>query len=244
MTKRWTAIAAMGLIATYAAPASAAPVEGMPNGAHYNLNLLGKNYCPGDDMKGGNRHTIFVKLRYSDADADPVLGNNKGNVTTLDKTNKIFLTAGPDFQVLDGNACDGDGARLQLPSDVATAWQVWIAEAGKPGKPGEPAEGDIRTCGISDSGTPTDPLDDEVVCSTENVILTRTTGKPQWRNETQALTTIEYYYNCTDTTEPIDVSTCSVTRINLFDDDFYQYFWDYDNDGLRLVKLRFFPTTR
>jgi hypothetical protein len=200
MTKRWTAIAAMGLIAIVAAPASAAPVEGMPNGAHYNLNLLGKNYCPGDDMKGGNRHTIFVRLRYWDADADPVLGNNKGNVTTLDK--------------------------------------------GKPGKPGEPAEGDIRTCGIVDSGTPTDPLDDEVVCSTENVILTRATGKPQWRNETQALTTIEYYYNCTDTTEPIDVSTCSVTRVNLFDDDFYQYFWDYDNDGLRLVKLRFFPATR
>ena len=31
------------------------------------------------------------------------------------------------------------------------------------------------------------------------------------------------------------------TTINLFDPMLYQYFWDYDNNGLRLVQLRFYP---
>jgi hypothetical protein len=26
----------------------------------------------------------------------------------------------------------------------------------------------------------------------------------------------------------------------LFEDDFFQYFWDYDNNGLRLAQLRFY----
>lgn len=216
------------LVAAFAAPAFA---EKTPTtGSHYNLNLLGKTTCPGDDLKGGNRHTIFVLLNYSDADPDNTV-ETPDLFVNIDKRNKIFLAPGSDFQVTDGNACDGDGAAFTLPSDVATAWEVWVKELGKPG-----GTGDIRTCGVSDMGTPGDTSDDEVVCSTENVLLMRSTGKPNYRNVTSQLTTLQ----------DVDIVKNGVVDsvdLNLFDPALYQYYWDYDNNGLRLVQLRFYPVS-
>ena len=33
-----------------------------------------------------------------------------------------------------------------------------------------------------------------------------------------------------------------VTTVNLFDSALYDYFWNYDNHGLRLAQIRFYPT--
>lgn len=206
------------------------------NGEHYNLNLLGKNNCPGDDMVGSNRHSIFVQLYYEDPDANDVLGDNPGNVTGLVKTNKIFLAPGTDFQVTDGNACNKGGAAFTLPSDVATKWTVYVRELGKPG-----GTGDIRTCGIAaGSDGVVGTADDEIVCSTYNVELQRKAGKPVWRNVTPELTTISYLAPIY-ALDGVTVIGYTSETANLFDPDFYQYFWDYDNNGLRLVQLRFYP---
>lgn len=194
--------------------AAAAHAAAPTTGSHFNLNLHGHDKCPGDDLKGGNRHSILVLLHYSDPDPDPVLGDDTPLLASLDRRNKIFLAPGSDFQVTDGNACDGDGAAITLPANIATAWEVWVKELGKlgkPGKPDQPAEGDIRTCAVSDQGTPTDASDDELVCSTENVILFRETGKPRYRNVTTELTTLL-----------IDTDGDGVDdRVNLFDPLFY-----------------------
>jgi hypothetical protein len=208
--------------------------QGTLSGTHYNLNLLGKKTCSGDDLVGSNRHTIQVLLKYSDPDYDNILGDDPGNYVTLDKRNKIFLSGGDDFQVTDGNACD-NGAYFTLPWAVATEWTIYVRELGKPGKEGQPAEGDIRTCGISagEDGIAGNG-DDEIVCSTFNVPLQRSKGKPVFRNVTQELTTIDYYILQDDGSLVHDTAV-------LFDADFYQYFWDYDNNGLRLVQLRFYP---
>ncbi len=208
------------------------------SGSHYTLNLLGKDNCPGGDMIGSNRHSIFVQLKYSDPDANDILGDDPGNAVDLVKTNKIFLAGGDDFQVTDGNACNKGGAAFTLPWTVATEWTVYVRELGKPG-----GTGDIVTCGISDSGTPDDPSDDEVVCSTFNVPLERKAGRSLWRNVTKELTTISYLVligEDPETGEPIYQEEVA----NLFDPDFYQYFWDYDNNGLRLVQLRFYPVAQ
>ncbi len=202
-------------------------------GAHYNLNLLGKKNCPGDDLKGTNRHTIMVLLDYHDDTGDNILGDTPGDIVDLDKHNKIFLAPGEDFQVTDGNACDRDGAALTLPDDIATEWDIYVRELAKPGGAGST----ITTCGISDSGTD-DPSDDEVVCSSQSVELERKAGRPKWRNVTKELTTIDYMivtgYDLNG--DPIYVEDTA----SLFDSDFYQYLWDYDNLGLRLVQLRFY----
>lgn len=201
-----------------------------PSGSHYTLNLLGKENCPGDDLIDSNRHTIMVKLNFSDGDANNKVGDDPGNIVSLDKKNKIFLAPGEYFEVTDGNACDGDGAGFTLPSDVATAWEVYVRELGKPG-----GEGDIRTCGI-DAGEDgvIGNSDDEVVCSSENVVLVRDTGKSKFRNVTKELTTMEILV-------PDGLGGYNEVTMNIFDPTLYQYFWDYDNNGLRLVQLRFYP---
>ncbi len=210
--------------------------NGAPSGPHYNLNLVGKTHCSPDDMTGSNRHTIQVLLKYSD---------NTGGVlaTDLVRSNKILLTQG-DFKVLDGNACDADGAAFQLPANPYSCpaedpeclnsdptfqnYEVYVRALAKPG-----GKGSITSCavGAGDDGVP-DTADDELVCSTESVVLVRNRGKSSFSNETKKLTTL-----CLDT----DGDTRCDDRVALFDSSLYGYLWDFDNNGMRLVQLRFYP---
>jgi hypothetical protein len=233
--KKTFVYAGVALLCT-AAPALAQTGNGAPSGSHYNLNILGKDHCAGDDLTGSNRHTIEVLLNFDD-------GNNTGQLLSeLDRRNKIFLTEG-DFQVLDGNACDGDGAQFQLPANPFTCpvddpncldtdptfqgYSVYVRALGKPG-----GSATMTTCaaGAGDDGV-LGNTDDEIVCSTENVVLVRSTGRSKFTNKTKELTTI---------VADIDGDGL-VERIGLFDDALHTYFWDYDNRGLRLAQLRFYP---
>ena len=219
-------------LALVAVPAFAQDGNGAPSGPHYNLNILGKENCAGADLKGSNRHTIQVMLWFDDLSQDGILYSD------LDKRNKIFLAEG-EFKVLDGNACDRDGAKFQLPAnpfecnDEVCAeptfmnYTVWARALGKPG-----GEADITTCavGAGEDGV-LETADDEVVCSTESVLLVRTRGQNKFQNYTKELTTI--YADIDD--------DGNMERVGLFEDMFYDYFWDYDNRGLRLAQLRFYP---
>jgi len=226
--KRILLITIIGLLTI---PFMAYAGNGAPSGTHYNLNLLGKDKCPGGDMIDSSRHTIFVKLDFADTDPDNILGNDPGNFATLDKTNKIFLSPGDDFLVTDGNACNKGGAAFTLPAQVATEYTIWVRELGKPG-----GYGDITLCGV-------DEATQEVVCALNDadnsVILSRSKGKPVFRDVTKQLTTIDYLIESIDPNTGATIYTPETAV--LFDDDFYQYFWDFDNHGLRLVQLRFYP---
>src|SRR3989344_4307572 len=114
-------VAAATLIA--ALSASAMPVlavdttgNGAPSGAHYNLNIIGVPKDKTADMTGNNGHRIFVPL--------------EGKA-------KILLAEG-DFQVLDANGTDSNGAKFQLPNpdedgDGTTSYSVYVRALGKPG---------------------------------------------------------------------------------------------------------------
>lgn len=197
------------------------------SGAHYNLNIQGKTTCAGDDLTGSNRHTIQVLLNYSDRNYNGV------PYVELDRRNKIFLAAG-DFQVLDGNACDSDGAKFQLPATVATDWEIWARALAKPG-----GSATMTLCGVDDMGT-VSTADDVIFCNTgaDVVSLRRTTGKPQWQNVTRELT---HLYACVDLNNDGVVAADECHDVDVFDPELYSYFWDYDNFGLRLAQLRFYP---
>lgn len=175
--------------------------NGAPSGAHYNLNLIGVAKGKSADMTGNNGHRIFV----------PLWGNAK-----------INLQEGPDFQVLDANATDGP-ALFQLPdpdpdNDGITAFSVYARALGKPG-----GSAVATTCLTDAAG--------DTWCSTENVVLVRSTGKSTFQNVSRELLTL-----CLDTDGD---SICDV-RVGLFDDDLADYFWNYDNSGLKLAQLRFY----
>jgi hypothetical protein len=129
------------------------------------------------------------------------------------------------YNVADGNCFDGDGAQFYLPDpdpdgDGVTAYSVYARALGKPG-------GSSVTVTCFEEA-------DETWCSTESVVLVRSTGKSTFRNVSKELLSL-----CLDTDDPPD-GICD-TREFLFDRELADYFWSYTNDGLRLAQLRFYP---
>ncbi|MBP8080914.1 MAG: hypothetical protein KAY12_02050 [Arenimonas sp.] len=201
---------------------SAQAGNGAPSGAHYNLNILGKTTCSGDDLKGTGRHNIQVLLNGGQRaqDIDGTLALN------VDRKNKIYLeqTFDGSFGVPDGNACDADGALFRLPAPGG--YEIYARALGKPG-----GAATMTTCA---TGAGADNIlntaDDEIVCSTENVLLVRSTSKSSFTNVTRQLTTITADIDGDGDTETVEI----------FNTSLYDYFWNYENRGLRLAQLRFY----
>lgn len=178
--------------------------SGAPNGAHFNLNIIGQDN-PKSRVDCGNGHVIFV----------PMSG-----------TSKILLSQG-DFSVLDCNGTDGS-ASFQLPNpdptnSGTTTYSVWARALGKPG-----GSASMTTCA-------TDPVTGELYCSLYATVQVRGTGKSSFTNVSKELL---YVYADID-------GDGTVERVPLFDSTLQDYFWSYQNSGLRLAQLRFYqvPTT-
>ena len=205
------------MVAIAATPLLAQTGNGAPNGAHYELGIIGVTDPKTQPLTGSNRHTIFVGLGV----------NKKGG----DVSTNIYLTQGP-FTVCDGNgfdpayACDGSvvaaaGAVFQLPCDTLTdtclsgtsqAYTIWARALGKPG-----GNAIVTTCATD--------LTNNVVCNTDNpVLLMRGSGQQKFKNVTSELTTI----------------VTALGTISLFQDGFLNFFWQYDNFGLKLAQVRFY----
>lgn len=135
---------------------------------------------------------------------------------------KILLSEG-DFQVLDGNGTDGSAA-FQLPDpdpdgDGTTSYSVFARALGKPG-----GSATLTTCA-------TDPATGEELCSIDGLVLVRSGGRQRFENVSKELLFIE-----------ADIDGDGVTeRVSLFDDALEDFFWQVDNQGLKLAQLRFYP---
>jgi len=219
MKKTIVFVVALLLAAILAVPAFAAAVppedkgNGAPNGPHTNINIIG---VPKDktmpDGLGGN--VIFVKLGSDDVSV----------------RSRINLVEGPDFAVLDKDGTDGS-ATLQLmdpfPDDVSpgintgetAVYKIYIRALGKPG----------GTANITSGFTDENGVD---WWSLEYVTATRTKGQTRFSDETLKLTTI--YVDITN--DGVD----NPVRYNLFGNPLWDYFWDYDNAGLKLLQMRIY----
>lgn len=149
-------------------------------------------------------------------------GGNGGRIfVPLAGSTRILLTEG-DFAVLDANATDGTGA-FQLPNpdpdgDGITSYSVFSRALAKPG-----GSSITKTCA-------TDPTDGETICSTLSMVLVRGTGKSKFTNVSSALL---YVVADIDGDGRLD-------KVPLFDDRLQDFFWQYDNAGLRLAQVRFY----
>jgi hypothetical protein len=185
--------------------------NGAPSGAHYNLNLIGVPKDKTAEMTGANGHVIFV----------PLWGNAK-----------IYLTEG-DFQVLDANGTDQNGASFQLPNpdpdgDGTTAYSVFVRALGKPG-----GTATLQSCYT---------FEGEEWCAVDfedgvaPVELGRTNGQQKFINVSKDLLFVDF---CVEFDE--DTGEClEVDQVPLFGDQTLGYLWSYDNRGLKLAQLRFY----
>lgn len=212
--------ACSGTESTSPVDASLLTGNGAPNGAHYNLNIIGVSSDKNPNMNGASGNVIFVGL-----------GTGKTTVTTNILLNQSFDGS---FQVLDKNGTDGT-ASFQLPAPGG--YTVWARALGKPGDSAKvtTCASEVVTAGVAVTDT---------VCSTQNQVFVRGTGQSLFKNVTQALTTIVI----DAVAEPAAFAACGGTnqnsiRVNLFDACLLGYFWQYDNNGLRLLQIRFYQNT-
>lgn len=196
----------------------------MPNGPHYNLNIIGVPKDKNPNMGDNNGHRIFVDL-------------GKDGVTA---TTKIYLIEadGPDqFAVLDANGTDGRAEfMLPLPAecygtvvngDVVTPasctvrYTVWARALGKPG-----GKAWMKTC-VEDPD-----LAGGYLCSIGDYVVTleRKNGRSTWENVTSKLLFVSANFDA----DP------AIEHIQIFDPMFDTYYWQYDNQGLKLAQLRFY----
>ena len=141
-------------------------------------------------------------------------------VSLTGKTN-ILLSQG-DFQVLDANGTDGS-ASFQLPNpdpdnDGVTVYSVFARALGKPG-----GSSTTTTCA-------TDPITGELFCSIFSLVEVRDKGKSTFTNVSKELLFVFADLN----------GDGIVERFPLFDSALQNYFWEYDNNGLKLLQLRFY----
>jgi hypothetical protein len=141
-------------------------------------------------------------------------------------------------------AVDTEGNVVDVGEDfelVPTAsYQVWARALGQPG-----GSAVNTTCAT---------VQGELECSLENVVLTRDRGKSVFTDVTDQVTSLVIGY-CQDDIVTIDGTQYCVadatdpvigsgdvdwTRIALFAGNTQDWFWNYDNNGLRLAQLRFY----
>lgn len=197
---------------------SAGTGNGAPSGAHYNLNIIGVPKDKSADMTDNSGHRIFM----------PLEGQSKIY---------LFESAGlGEYTVLDANGTDGR-AEFSLPNpdptnSGTTRYSVFARAVGKPG--GSASMVTMATWEGPDGILGT--ADDEPVTSLAVLEVERGKGKVgSFENVSKYLL---YVYADVD-------GDGVVERVPLFDEDFQDFLWQYDNNGLKVLQLRFYeiPTT-
>ena len=185
----------------------------------YSVQIIAHDTCPAGSFDDTSRRSIAVLAGFTDSIVDGTL------LANIDKTNKIFLAPGTDFSIMDGNACDGDGAAIILPSDVSTTYEVYVRLVGQPN-----SKIDVSTCAVDTTGVVTGTVN-AVLCSTDHFVKTRYTGKgePSFTNATSQLLSISNPLLCSG-------------QCKLFAADYLNYFWDWNTPlGRPHAQLWFVP---
>ena len=190
----------------------------MSQRGHYNLNIIGVANPKTADMTDTSGHSLFVPL--------------EGNV----KIGLALAPEGESFAVIDRNGTDGNGAKFQLsaadPCNTGTTqYSVFARPLGKPNGKAKMTTGAV------------DPTTGEDVYSVCVLDLERTKGPQKFENVSKELLYIYAYVYAGPGPDGIigtadDVYTFQ--RVPLFDTALQDYFWNYDNNGLKLLQLRFY----
>ena len=176
-----------------------------------------------------NLNIIGVK----DSDQIKEVGNSMGHTMFVKLTGrtKIIMTQATDgvFQVVDRNGLDNDGAEFNI---APGHYNVYARGLGKPG-------GSVH---IQANGTFNDAEIGETLVMLGYVDIARTTGKARSVNINNL-----FYVDVTLCTE-VDSGVCTkVTEYKetwVFDiPELLEYWWDYDNNGLKLLQVRFYECT-
>jgi hypothetical protein len=242
--------------------------NGFPEGGHdYRLNIIGVPKDKSASMDNNDGRRIFVQLESSNTVTSPGGKNNQLAKGGGDDQNHIYLcnstngendvndarcdawraTNANQFGVVDANATDGDGAILGIPDPCADAdpltpctpsYSVWARTHGPSGS------ATITTC-ADETGSGFDGVDD-IWCGSNGITLYAKSKKAVdiSGNLLHMTVTVDGVTN-PQLAACLGTSTTGSTTLDvfLFDNCFENYFWNYDNNGLKLLELRFYSAT-
>jgi hypothetical protein len=215
-----------------ATPASAQVGKGL-SGPHYELNIIGVPKGKSAAMTDSNRHVIFVPLETVNKVKILVTGDSDPTTPGTQCSDK--------FQVLDGNATDGE-ALLLVPCEIGGTLSFNVYAVGL-GTPGGNAQVDVLC--LFDTTVTLDPATDlcGIALGGFDFEVTRAAGKPERQN----ISSVFRASGCIDTDvlangcpDTGDVVFSNVWIFNV--EELLSYYWDYDNNGLKLMKVRFYQT--
>jgi hypothetical protein len=212
--KRLTVMLALAFAASFslAAPAALAGTgNGAPSGPHFNLNIHG--VANGQGFNGSNQNDIFVPLK----------GSCKINLVQ----NPLVSPFNDSFGVTQPDCVNNPTATFSLPAPCSidnstglcstgstyTYYSVWARALGTPG-----GSANTQTCAYTDSTQTT------YVCSLNMMVAVRGTGGSKFTDVSKCLLFLNNGTN----------------NVPLFSNQYYSYYWQYDNEGLRLLQLRFY----
>jgi len=229
-------LAAVAVVGAFmATPASAQVGKGL-SGPHWNLNIIGVPKDKTAPMDQGGRHTVFVPLDSGEDVGRRVKIFYERNVENPDK-----------FNVSDGNATDDNEATIQVPfefcADEASgcthllSFNVYAVGLGKPG-----GESVISAECAYDGALVAGECKDTVMLG--NFTIRRTNGKNKPKREN--ITDLFRVTGCLDRDgsglcDEDDLQFRDAWIFNI--QELLEYYWDYDNNGLKLLHIRFYATT-
>lgn len=201
-------------------------------GYHYNLNLIGKKAnWPGGGNYEGNRHTMFVP---EDTSGETFTVGTEGTFDPLDGI-KILMTQGDEFSVVDGNWFDDGKCGFQLGSGT---YRVFIVAKAKPGPDPDGYYSDI-------TGWVYCQAFDEYLFDIGKIKVSKKLSKKF--EEITDLFYVSKTENPFQDVMPVGnglgmwVFTYLKSLEGLEDYQNAEYFWQYENHGNKLVKVRFYP---
>jgi hypothetical protein len=205
------------------------------NGPHYNLNIIGKksDWSGGGSYNNPDRHTIFVPEDTDEFELTP--GNPCFTPDDDPRPGEpgitIWMTQGAEFAVLDGNAFDDCKAEFQLGPGK---YKVYIVAKGKPG----------RETDITGWVRYPDPAQGYAVYYYLDIGSVNVKKNKDWEDATHI-----FYVSCGE--DVLGIVGCNglgmwvfeyLTALTTYDPniDDNAYFWQFDNKGNKLVKVRFY----
>jgi hypothetical protein len=216
------------------------------NGPHYNLNLIAKDKPMPGDYDNPDRHTMFVPLDTTEM----TFTNPDDTSSPTFEGIQIVMTQGPEFAMIDGNATDGYGefelgpgkyhvyiaVKAKSPKytdeEAFTGITGWVQAYDNLGEMWYYIDiGDVQVKKGKNSWTDATDLffvetgEDPfgfVTGSEDDYVV----GLGIWVFEYMA--GLESWYEDTSGAAPYDLSDLA-------------YFWAFDNNGNKLIQVRFYP---
>ena len=180
----------------------------------------------GNGAPSGAHYNLNIIGVPKDKSADFSGGNGGRIFVDLVGSTKINLTEG-SFAVLDANGTDGTAAfQLPNPDDGSgqLAYSVWVRALGKPG-----GKASMTSC-FTELSTAT------TWCNSGDLVvnLNRVAGGQKFVDVSKQLLQV-----CADVNSDPTITTLQL--VPLFSTLGTDYFWQYDNNGLKLAQMRFYP---